>query len=286
MAIICLLSAKGSPGVTTTTIGLTLAWSGALPGRTALAVDADPIGGDFAAGVLRGCVPPGSGMLPLATTRGQKAAAAVDAAAVALRDDATARVLVGVPDSARAAGLGLAWDVVATAGAQDAPDVLVDCGRVDAAAPLPPWLTGSDLALLVARPTLTSVTAARRLVDSLTAPAANGAAMLPASRLGLIVLDAASPYRPSEVAEVIGLPLMAWMPFEPAPARVHSEGAVPPRGFARSGYVRSLQGLAAAIGDRLGAAATGSSRATHVPATDVGQSHAGPARSTRIGGRR
>ena len=54
MATFTVLSAKGSPGVSTLAVGLALAWAGAAPGRKALAVDADPIGGDFAAGVLGG----------------------------------------------------------------------------------------------------------------------------------------------------------------------------------------------------------------------------------------
>ena len=70
MAIISLLSAKGSPGVTTSVVALTMAWTSAHGGRSAVAVDADPIGGDTAAGILGGTVPSGAGILALATARG------------------------------------------------------------------------------------------------------------------------------------------------------------------------------------------------------------------------
>ena len=98
MATISLLSAKGSPGVTTLTVALTMAWSTVHSGRRALAVDADPIGGDTAAGVLRGAVPTSAGILALATARGVDAHEALDSACVHLRADGSARVLPGVPD--------------------------------------------------------------------------------------------------------------------------------------------------------------------------------------------
>ena len=129
MATISPLSAKGSPGVTTLTVALTMAWSTVHSGRRALAVDADPIGGDTAAGVLRGAVPTSAGILALATARGVDAHEALDSACVHLRADGSARVLPGVPDGARAAALPLAWDVLADLGAdlhQSGTDVLVD----------------------------------------------------------------------------------------------------------------------------------------------------------------
>ena len=46
MAIVCLTSASGSPGVTTTAVGIAFSWP-----RPALLVEADPTGGS---GVLPG----------------------------------------------------------------------------------------------------------------------------------------------------------------------------------------------------------------------------------------
>lgn len=242
MATISLLSAKGSPGVTTATVALTMAWSTANPGRRALAVDADPIGGDTAAGVLRGAVPTNAGILPLATARGIDMQEALDAACVHLRADGSARLLPGIPDQARAGAIPLAWDVLAELRADlhhQGADVLVDAGRVDRAALGSAWLADSDLAVLVVRPTLAAVMAAHRFVEAW--PFAG----VP---LHLLVVTAESPYGVAEVGEAVGTPLLGAVAFDLASARVHSEGAHPGRGFERSEYARSVRRVAGDLG--------------------------------------
>jgi MinD-like ATPase involved in chromosome partitioning or flagellar assembly len=256
VATITLLSAKGSPGVSTLTIGLALAWRAGLSGRSALAVDADPAGGDFAAGVLGGALPVGSGMMPLATTRGANPVDAVAGAAVHLAPDGSAQLLAGVPDSTRAGALVLAWDILAAARpdlAGQGRDLLVDAGRVDPCRSAAPWLVTTDLALLVLRPTLPAVTAAHRFVARWTAPDAETSA----TPLEVVIVSAPSPYREREVAAAVGAPCRAVIPFDPAHARVHSEGVAPMRGFARSGYARALVGLAGALGAEFGLPADG-----------------------------
>ncbi len=242
MATISLVSAKGSPGVTTATVALTMAWAAAHPGRSALAVDADPIGGDIGAGVLRGAVPTGAGILPLATARDVAPGDALDAATVHLRADGSARALPGVPDQTRAAALPLAWDVLAGLRADlhhGGVDVLVDSGRVDAAGLGSAWLADSDLAILLVRPSLACVMAAHRFA---------GAWPWARVPLQLLVVEDESPYRPAEVAEAVGVPLVGVLALDPAAARVHSQGATPGRGFERSQYVRSVRRVAAALG--------------------------------------
>ncbi len=242
MAVISLLSAKGSPGVTTCVVALTLAWASARPGRSAVAVDADPIGGDTAAGILAGMVEPRAGILALATSRGVSPREALDSASVHLRADGSARLVPGVPDSARAAALSLAWDVVAGERAglhRDGCDVIVDAGRVGVAGPTWPWLVDSDLALLVVRPTLPSVVAAHRFA------AAWPLRQVP---LQLLVVDSASPYSPAEVTEAAGIPLLGVIPWDADRARVHFEGLPASRGFERSEYARGVRRAAADIG--------------------------------------
>lgn len=256
MATLTLLSAKGSPGVSTLTVGLALAWRAALPGRSALAVDADPAGGDFAAGILGGALPAGSGMIPLATTRGGNPIDAVAGAAVHLAPGGSAQLLAGVPDSTRAGALVLAWDILTAARADlagEGRDLLVDAGRVDLSRSAAPWLVTTDLALLVLRPTLPAVTAAHRFVARWSASGAETSA----TPLEIIIVSAPSPYREREVAAAVGAPCRAVIPFDPAHARVHSEGVAPMRGFARSGYARALVGLAGALGSEFGLPADG-----------------------------
>ncbi len=261
MATISLLSAKGSPGVTTATVGLTMAWPAVHPGRRALAVDADPIGGDTAAGVLRGAVPTTAGILPLATARGVEAHEALDSACVHLRADGAAQVLPGVPDQARAAALPLAWDVVAGLRADlhhAGADVLVDAGRVDRTGLGSAWLADSDLAVLLVRPTLAAVMAAHRFAADWP---------LAGVPLRLVVVKAESPYAVEEVGEAVGIPLLGSIAFDPASARVHCEGAHPGRGFERSEYARSLRRIARDLG------ALAIARADrHLPAHHLGDS--------------
>ena len=265
MATISLLSAKGSPGVTTTTVALTMAWSTVHPGRRALAVDADPIGGDIAAGVLRGAVPASAGILPLATARGIDAQDALDSACVHLRADGSARVLPGVPDEARSAALPLAWDVLADLRADlhhAGTDVLVDAGRVDRGALGAAWLADSDLALLLVRPCLAAVMAAHRFAADWP---------LAGVPLHLVVVDAESPYGPAEVGEAVGAPLLRVVAFDPVSARVHSEGANPARGFERSEYARTVRRVASDVGALAVARAD-----LHLPAPPLGDAVVAP----------
>jgi MinD-like ATPase involved in chromosome partitioning or flagellar assembly len=242
MATVSLLSAKGSPGVTTVTVALTMAWSSAHRGRTCLLVDADPIGGDTAAGVLRGAVPTGAGILPLATARDLQAHDALASACVPLRADGSARVLPGVPDQARAAALPLAWEVLAELRADlhhAGSDVLVDAGRVDRSGLGAAWLADSDLAVLVVRPSLAAVTSAHRLAEAWP---------LTGVPLHLLVVDAPSPYRAAEVARAVDAPLLGVVAFDSPSARVHCEGADPGRGFERSEYARTVRRVAVDVG--------------------------------------
>src|SRR3954469_17290622 len=62
MAVICLTSASGSPGVTTTSVGLAFCWP-----RPVLLLEADPTGGSgILAGFLKGTTPYDAGLLDLA----------------------------------------------------------------------------------------------------------------------------------------------------------------------------------------------------------------------------
>lgn len=243
MSVISLISAKGSPGVTTCAVALTLEWAPAFPGRRALLVDADMAGGDTAAGVLQGALAQPRGMLSLAATRGDDSLAAVDSQCVDLTGDGAARLLPGVPDPARRTALVLAWDHIRGAGitlGDCGTDVLVDAGRLDPTVAEQPWLEDSDVALLVVRPTLPAVSAAHRLVQ---------AWRWPGVPIHVLVVDAPSAYRPVEVSRAVGAALVHVVPFDPPSARVHSEGVAAGRSFVRTEYSRSFPVLAHRLGD-------------------------------------
>jgi MinD-like ATPase involved in chromosome partitioning or flagellar assembly len=238
VTVYALVSAKGSPGVTTTVVALTRTWS-AVTGKRALGLDLDPSGGDVGAGVLRGAPPASGGVLALATRRDEPAVQAVLASSADL-GAGDALVLPGVPDAARSAAIPLAWDVVAAAlpdlGAAQT-DVLIDGGRLDGAQASPTWMGHVDLAVVVVRPTLPSVTAAHRLANA-----------WPASPpLAMVVIEAPSPYTTREVRRALALPLVEVLPFDPSSAAVHSDGSPPGRRYRRGAYARSLDRLIAAM---------------------------------------
>jgi len=261
VAVIALVSGKGSPGVTTTLVALTKAWQ-ASTGRSAIGLDLDPSGGDVASGPLLGSVPAGAGILALATDRSEPAADAVRAAAVMV-DQAGSGLVPGVPDHARAGAIPLAWDVVASAlGDLDASgvDVLLDSGRLDVGGASPAWIPDVDQGLLLVRPSLPWVTSARRV-------AASWPSSVP---LGVVVVRSPSPYSSREVARAIDCPLLDELPFDPQSAAVHSEGARPGRRHERRTYFRGVHHLASTL------AASAGTRSPALVNHSVGENAADP----------
>lgn len=101
MALVALVSAKGSPGVTTTALAMTLTWP-----KPAIAAECDPAGGDVLASYIRGTVPAKPGLLGAASTLGQdRATGDLSETLLALDAHGTRSVLPGVIDPAQAAGL-------------------------------------------------------------------------------------------------------------------------------------------------------------------------------------
>lgn len=233
MATVALLSAKGSPGVTTSTLAMAFAWPTATA-RSVVVFDADPVGGDTAPGILGGGVVPATGALALAAMRSTDPVAAVESCSVPLDEAGRVRLLPGVPDSSRAGALSLAWDHIAEVGEQF--DVLVDAGRVDVADPIPAWPVESDLMLLAVRPNLRSIAAAHRLVAGW--PEVQ-------TRLAALVIEEPGPYSAAQAAGAVGLPMLGTIPFDPQRARVYSDGARAKRDHSRSGYVRQVLACAA-----------------------------------------
>jgi len=55
------------------------------------------------------------------------------------------------------------------------------------------------------------------------------------------------PYRDTEVAKVLGMPVVAVLPDDPAAAAVYHRGAHPPRHFETGAYVRGLHAAAQSV---------------------------------------
>jgi hypothetical protein len=228
MALVALASAKGSPGVTVTSLAFTFSWAA----RTVLA-ECDPAGGSVLAGYLQGQVDAGRGLMPLAVAelRHSGATDRLDqefwAQLVDLTPPDRQRLLLpGLTDPAQSGTLAPLWNRFAgffarLEFAEPSYDVIVDCGRL--AAPATPWpvLWAADAVLLVVRPTLPSISAAVPTLGALRAQLNERTASL--SSLGLLVVGP-GPYSAAEIASQLGAPVIATLPDDRKAAEVLSFG--------------------------------------------------------------
>ena len=237
MAIVCLTSASGSPGVTTTAVGIAFSWP-----RPALLVEADPTGGSgVLPGFLRGTTPYDAGLIELALSP--------LGAADALRDvvrplTPNVSLVAGIRSHAQATALRDVWEplVAAFRDLDDSgQDVIVDGGRLGLVGSPTPLLDAADVTLLVTRATLPSIAAARSWVETVRQPATGW------RRPGLLLVGEGQPYRATEVAKVLGMPVVADLPDDPTAAAVYHRGAAPPKHFETGPYVRGLQATVQSI---------------------------------------
>lgn len=231
MAVIALTSASGSPGVTTTTLGLAMGWP-----RPVLVVEADPTGGSaILAGYLRGHTEPGAGLVDLVLSPMGLA----DALPHIVRPIPGTPIsyVAGTRTHQQAAALRDHWAPLSTvlAGLEEtAQDVLVDAGRLGLVGSPEPLLTVADVTLMVVRSDLTAISAARSWAETVTAPGVGW------RRGGLAMVGSGQPYSAREVSHVLGLPVMAEIADDPAGAAVFHRGAARPKRFETQGYARSL----------------------------------------------
>ncbi|HCT76689.1 MAG TPA: hypothetical protein DGG94_22960 [Micromonosporaceae bacterium] len=149
MPLIAMVSAKGSPGVSTTALACTLTW----PVPTLLA-ECDPAGGDLLSGYLaRYELPTDRGVLPLAGSA-IRGTAEQDLPGQLIDLDSPRQqrmVLPGITDPAQSASLNPGWARLGEYFATMPATVIVDCGRLAAPNPPIPLLAGADMVLLVLR---------------------------------------------------------------------------------------------------------------------------------------
>jgi MinD-like ATPase involved in chromosome partitioning or flagellar assembly len=233
--LVAFVSAKGSPGVTTSALAIGAAWP-----RRAVVVDADPAGGDVAAGLGRGSWPAAAGLMELVI---DMRTMPIDAALRqrALQPAAHCPLaLAGFGQPGQAAGVP--WHEIADGFSRvtDA-DVLVDCGRFAAGDSIASLLRRSDLLVLVTRSTLPAVRAAARL-----APLLRELILAAAGdpRLSVLVVAPDRPYSGGEIAQSCEVPLLGELPFDPRTAVVWSEGAAPGRGLRRTPLQREGRHIA------------------------------------------
>jgi MinD-like ATPase involved in chromosome partitioning or flagellar assembly len=227
--LISFVSAKGSPGVTTSVLALASVWP-----RTAVVVEADPAGGDIAAGLGRGAWPAGAGLTDLVVDiRTCGADDALRHRAVRLAPHCPLALAgLGAPQQAAAVPwerLGNEFRRIADA------DILVDCGRFSPSDGTSALVGRSDRVVVVTGSSLRSVRATARLVPLLDERG---------DHHGLVVVGPDRPYDAAEIADSCGAPLLGTLPDDGRTAAVWSDGHAAGRWFARSALQRTAAALA------------------------------------------
>ena len=163
MAVLAFGSMKASPGVSTTLHALAAVWP---EERSLLVVEADPDGGDLAARIGLSVEP---GMASLAAAgRRSLVRADIDRHTQALSRGV--QLLVGNPDPEQATReLELVGQRLAEVLPHDAPDVLLDCGRLRSSSPAVPLAVGAFATLIVCRPRVDELQHVRAQIGRLIA---------------------------------------------------------------------------------------------------------------------
>ncbi|MEV4540394.1 ParA family protein [Micromonospora echinaurantiaca] len=247
MAIIALVSAKGSPGVTTTALACALSWH-----RRLVLVEADPAGGSILAGYLGGALdgPRGIGELAVGELRDGNLETAFWSQLVDLDAPKRERLLLpGVVDPAQAGSVTPLWQRFAdflTGLERGEPgyDVLVDCGRLQVAGPPWPILRAASVVLLVSRAQLPDLSGTRAMVRAIERDFTEHRVSPGTPRL-LLVGDG---HGRGEISKALRLPVIARLPHDPRTAEVLSLG-----GTVRAGrpLMRAAGALEVPIGSLL-----------------------------------
>lgn len=249
MALIVLASASGSPGVTTTALGIALVWH-----RPVVLVDADPVGGSsLLAGYFQGTVSDDDAMVHLVLARRDGRLAEVLPHTMFTIPGTYVSLLPGPKSHAQAGSLSELWGALAyelRALEQTGQDVIVDAGRLGMVHSPQALIRSADLALLVSRTDLPALAAARQWAAAWRAASHDGTGAVSVASL---LVGAGRPYDPSDVAHVLDLPVLESLAWDPPSARVFSQGQKP-SGSAwshRDRLVRSYRAAAAAINQRV-----------------------------------
>lgn len=269
MTMVLLCSAAGSPGVSTTALGMALTWPG-----DSLLVDADRNSAQaILAGYLRGADAGGRGLTALARAHRERRPLADELLAncIPLADGLEHRraLLPGFSQAGSASLFESAWPELAeNLRHRSRTDlaVVVDAGRVGAGLP-GPLLAAADVVLLLTRTSLRALAATRIHLAALQ----QRHAQLSHGQLGLLLVGERHPYSSKEISESLGVTVWGALADAPKAAAVWSDGTPPPR---RGGTLaRSITAVISRISTRPGsgvAAGRGGTRSAGQPAGRTG----------------
>ncbi|MFE7506706.1 hypothetical protein [Promicromonospora sp. NPDC057488] len=238
MALIVLTSANGSPGATTTALGLAMTWP-----RPVVLVDADPTGARaIPAGYFGGAqLPTDHTIVDLAVSHRQGTLVEDLPRMLMPVPDSTVQLLAGPLNHFQARALDSLWEPLGAAFKaleRTGQDVIVDAGRLGLEGFAMKLLTQADLGLLVTRSNLPALVAASSWATTLRESFTRAGAL---DCLGVLVVGPGKPYDNREVAKVLGRPVVASVAWDAASAEVYTYGAKPPRKFETSPFTKSLR---------------------------------------------
>lgn len=238
MAVISLASASGSPGVTTTALGLSLLWP-----RPVLLVEADPTGGSaLLAGYFRGTREYDVGLIELALTATDLRESLAEVARPIENTNVT--YVAGTRSHTQSAALRDVWQPLIEALQElesTGQDVIVDAGRLGLAGSPEPLLADADLTLLVTRTTLPALSALRSWADTLRRGSVES------QQPGVLLIGDGQPYGAREVGSVLDLPVISTLADDPESAAVLHRGATAPDRFNTGPFTRSVSAAIASI---------------------------------------
>lgn len=239
MAVIALVAAKGSPGVTTTALACALSWH-----RRVVLAECDPAGGSLLAGYLGGVIagPRGIGELAVGELRDGNLDSAFWSQLIDLDAPKRERLLLpGVVDPVQAGSVVPLWQrfadfFTALDKGQPAYDVVVDCGRLQVVGPPWPVLRAATVVMVVAGAQLADLSSARATVRAVERDFTEH--RVPPGSLRLLLVG--DGHSRSEVSRALKLPVIGKLPWDPRTAKMLSHG-----GTVRGG--RPLMRAAAAL---------------------------------------
>ena len=261
MALICLAAAAGSPGVTSTVLGMALCWP-----RPVLVVEADPTAGSaILAGRFRG-LQGHAGLIDLIAAHRSGVLAEALPRVVMSVPDTQVSILTGSRTHAQAPGLARIWEPllgVLKGIASTGQDVLVDAGQLGVDGSPTPLVAEADLTLVVLRSNLRALASAKSWAEALSADA------VPGHAVQVLVIGEGRPYSAADVSRTLGLPVLAGVGWDPRRAEVFADGADKPttrwgsptaadRAFEASGYLRSIRAAGEAARKAASSAGEGS----------------------------
>ena len=229
--LVGLVSAKGSPGVTTAALALAAMWP-----RPAVMLDADPFGGDVRAGLGRGTWPAESGIADLVVDLRNTTMEQSLSRRAHRPDEHAPAVVAGIASIAQARGVP--WSSMAPELARlGIADCIADCGRFVPGV-LDDLLDACDAVVMLSGSTLRDARAVAR-----AAPVVRTIAEVD----GLVVSRPGRPYGATEIAESCGLTMLGKLPDDPRTAAVWSEGDPPGRSLFRTAYMEAALRIASTL---------------------------------------